>query len=230
LADRDEDGLPLGEALRAFADPDKWREYEAASVAAAGKVRRRLMYVGGEPIAGWGAAEQARHDNRLLDRRDQIRRALVHDLVARLRSGELIAAGYEEPLSLGSTRRPIAAELWQILRPNFKTSAAAGAGLTISGILVRCAGGKPEGPVGSGDRGDFETIPQVRPPGRPSIMPEIEAEMRRRAAAGQLLRSLRAESEALAAWASANHPDRAPPMARSIARRLASVYRELTDK
>jgi hypothetical protein len=71
------------------------------------------MYVGGEPIAGWGAAEQARHDDHLLDPRDQRRRALVQDLVGRLRSGELIAAGYEEPLSLGSTRRPIPAELWQ---------------------------------------------------------------------------------------------------------------------
>jgi hypothetical protein len=191
------------------------------------------MYVGGEPIAGWGAAEQARHDNHLLDRRDQARRALVRDLIGRLRSGELIATGYEEPLSLGSARRPIPVELWQILRPRFKISAASGAGLTISGILIQSADAKPqasEGPVRSGDRGDLETIPQARPPGRPSIMPEIEAEMRRRAAEEQLLGSLRAESEALAEWTRANHPDRPPPKARSIARQLASVYRELTAK
>jgi hypothetical protein len=69
------------------------------------------MYLGGEPIAGWEAAEQARYHNHLLDRRDQAWRVLQQEFLARLRSGELIATGYEEPLSLGSERKPVPCRL-----------------------------------------------------------------------------------------------------------------------
>ena len=100
MPDRDQEGLPLSDAIRRFADPDKWRRYDQAATAARGRVRTRLMSVGGEPIAGWGAAEQARHDNHLLDRRDQAWRELQRDFLGRLRSGELVATGYEEPLRL----------------------------------------------------------------------------------------------------------------------------------
>jgi hypothetical protein len=166
------------------------------------------MSVGSEPIAGWGAAEQARHDNHLLDRRDQAWRELQWDFLGRLRSGALVATAYEEPLSLGSERRPVPVDLWSSLRPHFKTSTATGGGLKLTGVLVQTAEDGPA-PVSSIDQiseaGTIEGDPAptfaVRPPGRPSLMREIEAEMRRRATAGQLLGSLRAGSEALAHWA-----------------------------
>jgi hypothetical protein len=64
-------------------------------------------------------------------------------------------------------------------------------------------------------------------------MKEIEAEMRRRAASGELARSLRAEAEALAAWAAAEERfDRqGVPKPKSIQQKLSAVYRSLkSDK
>jgi hypothetical protein len=58
-------------------------------------------------------------------------------------------------------------------------------------------------------------------------MREIEAEMRRRAAAEQLLGSLRAESEALAHWARRTHGQDEAPKPKSIAKQLGAVYRDL---
>ncbi len=234
MPDRDQEGLPLSDAIRRFADPDQWRRYDQAATAARGRVRTRLMYVGGEPIAGWGAAEQARHDNHLLDRRDQTWRELQQDFLGRLRSGELIATGYEEPLSLGSERKLVPVDLWRALRPNFEKSTATGAGLKLSGILVRKGVDAPA-PVPSieqiSEAGAIEGEPEprfeVRPPGRPSRMREIEAEMRRRAAAKQLLGSLRAESEALAHWARRTHGQDEAPKPKSIAKQLGAVYRDL---
>jgi hypothetical protein len=104
LPDQDQEGLPLSDAIRRFADPDKWRRYDQAATAARGRVRTRLMSAGGEPIAGWGAAEQARHDNHLLDRRDQAWRGLQRDFLGRLRSGELVASGYQASPTMRRSR------------------------------------------------------------------------------------------------------------------------------
>jgi hypothetical protein len=149
----------------------------------------------------------------------------------------LVAIGYEEPLSLGSERRPVPADVWRSLRPNFKNSTATGAGLKLAGILVHTAEDAPA-PVSSTDQnseagsieGDPEPTFAVRPPGRPSLMREIEAEMRRRATAGQLLGSLRAESEALAHWVRTTHRGERAPQPKSIAKQLGGRYRELKTK
>jgi hypothetical protein len=90
-----------------------------------------------------GSCRASRHDNHLLDRRDQAWRGLQRDFLGRLRCGELVATGYQEPLSLGSERRPVPADLWSSLRPNFKNSTATGAGLKLAGILVRTAEDAP---------------------------------------------------------------------------------------
>jgi hypothetical protein len=62
------------------------------------------------------------------------------------------------------------------------------------------------------------------------MMPKIEAEMRRRAAAGQLRDTLSAESKVLASWAQTTNPDEGPPRAKSIQRRLGRLYQELKEK
>jgi hypothetical protein len=59
------------------------------------------------------------------------------------------------------------------------------------------------------------------------MMPELEAEMRRRAASGVLAASLVAESEALAEWAEQRLVGAHVPKPSSIRRQLAKVYREL---
>ena len=227
-------GYTLQEALKRFADPAKWQAYERARLAAGGRriLRFRMMF-GGKPIAGWAAAEEMKRSNAPIKQRDRAWRDLCFDLISRLRSGELIATGLEEPLTLDRARTPIPPDLWQALRFNLRTSAAAGGGLKISVILVRRALGDDQEPTAAPSvveklpHHDPDLIPEARPPGRPSMMPEIEAEMRRRAGAGQLRTTLSAESKVLARWAQATHPDEGPPRAESIERRLGKLYQEL---
>jgi hypothetical protein len=230
------DGYPLQEALKRFADPAKWQGYETVRQAARGRRRRYSMTLGGEPIAGWAAAEEMKRSNALIEQRERAWRDLCLDLISRLRSGELIATGLEEPLTLHRAPTPIPPHLWQALRPDFKNSAAVGGGLRISAILVRRATGADQertavsSAVEERPDSDPDAIPEARPPGRPSIMPKIEAELRRRAAAGQLRDTLGAESKVLARWAQTTHPDEGPPRAKSIERRLGRLYQELKQK
>lgn len=231
------DGYTLHEALERFADPAKWQAYERARLAARGRRNRRYpMMLGGEPIAGWAAAEEMKRSNALIEQRDSAWRDLCLDLISRLRSGELIATGLEEPITLDRARRPIPPHLWQVLRPDFKRLAAVGGGLKISGILVRRATEADQEPMAVSTtfeelpEPDPDMIPEARPPGRPSMMPKIKAEMRRRAAAGQLRDTLSAESKILASWAQTTHPDERPPRAESIQRRLGRLYQELKKK
>jgi hypothetical protein len=236
--DRDPtDGYTLHEALERFADPGKWQSYERARQAARGRRKRGYFrMLSGEPIAGWAAAEEMKRSNALIEQRDRAWRDLSLDLISRLRSGELIATGLEEPLTLDRTRRPIPVHLWQVLRPDFKHSAAVGGGLMISGILVRRATEADQEPTAVSTTVEElpepgpDMIPEPRPPGRPSMMPKIEAEMRRRAVAGQLRDTLSAESKVLARWAQTTHPDECPPRAKSIERRLGRLYQELKQK
>jgi hypothetical protein len=110
---------------------------------------------------------------------------------------------------------------------------AVGGGLKISGILVRRATEADQEPTAVSttvEAPDLDILPEARPPGRPSMMPRIEAEMRRRAAAGQLRTTLSAESKVLASWAQTTHPDERPPRAKSIQRRLGRLYQELKEK
>jgi hypothetical protein len=72
--------------------------------------------------------------------------------------------------------------------------------------------------------------PQASPrraPGRPSVMPMIEAEMRRRAASGMIEGSLAREAQVLATWAQQQFADTHVPKPESIERKLARVYKEL---
>jgi hypothetical protein len=134
--DRDPtDGCTLHEALARFADSAKWQSYERARQAARGRRKRGYFrMLSGEPIVGRAAAEEMERSNALIEQRDRAWRDLCFDLISRLRSGELIATGLEEPLTLDRARRPIPPHLWQVLRPNFKHSVAVGGGLKISGI------------------------------------------------------------------------------------------------
>ena len=189
------DGYTLKEALKRFADPAKWQAYERDRRAAGSRRNRQYsMTFRGEPIAGWAAAEEMKRSNALIEQRERAWRDLCFDLISRLRSGELIATGLEEPLTLDRARRPIPVHLWQVLRPDFKHSAAVGGGLKISGILVRRATEADQEPTAVSTtveelpEPDPDVIPEARPPGRPSMMPKIEAEMRRRAAVRPIAR------------------------------------------
>jgi hypothetical protein len=231
------DGYTLKEALKRFPAPGEWQAYERARRAAGSRRNRRYsMTLRGEPIVGWAAAEGMQRSNALIEQRERAWHDLCFDLISRLRSGELIATGLEEPLTLDRARRPIPVHLWQLLRPDFKHSVAVGGGLKISGILVRRATEADQEPPAVSTTveellaPDLDILPEARPPGRPSMMPKIEAEMRRRAAAGQLRPTLSVESKVLASWAQTTHPDEHPPRAKSIQRRLGRLYQELKEK
>ena len=117
------------------------------------------------------------------------RRELEMDFLARLRSGELPATGIEAPERINSRRLPIPAKLWWRLKlglpPNPRPASQPRAerpALPSCKSLVR-----------RGDRGDLapptsgEMVPSCpRRLGPKSAMPAIEAEMRARAARGEL--------------------------------------------
>src|ERR687892_1951683 len=132
-----------------------------------------------EPTVSRAAAEEMERSNALIEQRDRAWRDLCFDLISRLRSGELIATGLEEPLTLDRARRPIPVPLWQALRPDFKHSVAVGGGLKISGILVRRATEADQEPTAVSTTveelldPDLDILPEARPPGRPSMMPKI---------------------------------------------------------
>ena len=139
MADKGE-GLPLEEAVRAYGDPELVAAYDRACQAARGMQRRGyLTMFNGEPIGGRGEAKEIARGNALVKQRERASRSLCRDLIRRLQSGELIATGLEEPLTLNKVRTPILPHLWQVLRPSFKHSAAVGGGLKICAILVRRA-------------------------------------------------------------------------------------------
>jgi hypothetical protein len=116
-------GRTLEEAYRAFSDPlliAKADRYESARKPALG-------WVLGEPKTPYEIAHGEYW---------RIRRPLEDALLARLKSGELCAVGFEVPASASSTQELINPQLWHVLVPNFDDSTAAGAGLELVDILV----------------------------------------------------------------------------------------------
>jgi len=141
----------------------------------------------------------------------------------------LIASGLALPLKETSRRRDIRPELWPRLTFGHDFLVVMGNGLQFVEVLIRETRPVPSRLPASETAASRQQERQRRQPGRPSIMLQIEAEMRRRAASGELAESLAAEAEALAEWAAAQEHlvDRHVPMPSSIQRQLASVYREM---
>lgn len=142
-------------------------------------------------------------------------------LTAKLRSGELIASGLFLPLQPASRRGDVAAVLWSRLQLDIRKEEASGDGLHVVELLVRQADPPASKPATLAQPG------ARRPPGRPSIMPLIEAEMRRRAASGMIEESLGREAKVLALWAQQQFADAHVPKPDSIERKLRRIYKEL---
>lgn len=69
--------------------------------------------------------------------------------------------------------------------------------------------------------------PDHRPPGRPSTIDWVEAELRRRQEARVMKRGIGAECRALSSWFSVTYPNEKPNPAKTIENRLRKVYWEL---
>ena len=79
------------------------------------------------------------------------------------------------------------------------------------------------------ERDRFDLVTHGGGPGRPSAMPLIIEEARRRAAAGTLAKSRNKEADALHKWCKAAHPDVPAPVPKTIANNLSAsgLYRDL---
>jgi hypothetical protein len=216
-------GLRLGEAIRRYSDEQKWRAYEDAATAAAGKRRRGIIALGGQAIAGAHAAHRVHADNALIARREKAWHDVLADFTGRLHSGELVATGLFAPLDARAQRQAIRSELWAVLKLNFSRSSAKGAGCEV--FAIRVVHSAEQGGVQAADStvevfGDGLV-------GRPSCMAAIEAEMTARAERGELSETLTDECRQLAQWAKSAFRPRRTPTWKTIRNQLSSVYRQL---
>ena len=209
-------GISVWDAIERWTPRELWERYRALA-----EYDLPMIIVGGRD-------DPRSHEARTL------RSRIGEILVERLAREELIASGIAIPLKETSRRRDIRPELWPLLTFGYRFLAVSGTGLKYDQLLIREA--RPAR-LGASERKQ-EAPPQGQParrlrsrPGRPSIMPEIEAEMRRRAASGELAPALKAETEALADWAAVQErlAGKHIPVPSSIRRRLGSVYRQIKE-
>jgi hypothetical protein len=199
-------GIPLWEAIERWTPRELWERY-----------RELARY--DIPLIILGAEDPRSEEVRRLHSR------ITEILVNRLAWGELTASGIAVPLKETSRRRDIRPELWSRLGFNSGFQMVTGDGLRYDQILIREASSvrhevRASRPLASPHRAPARA-------GRPSIMPMIEAEMRRRAARGLIEGSLRREAEVLAMWAQQQFADTHVPQPESIQRKLGRVYKEL---
>jgi hypothetical protein len=129
------------------------------------------------------------------------------------------------PLDIDTRCRDLSSELWSRLKLDILHGEASGEGLRIVELRFRTAAESRSEQAPTAAK-EIEPAPK-RPAGRPSIIPMIEAEMRRRAASGLIEVSLRREAEVLAIWAQRQITDAHVPKPKSIERKLGRIYKEL---
>jgi hypothetical protein len=204
--DKQEPGLSLDAAVERWTPKEVWQRYRQIA-----KEEIPLII----PANPNPLSEEARH----------LRAQIEQILIDKLRRGELIASGLPLPLDADTRRRDISSELWSRLKLDIRRQEASGDGLQIVELRFRTAS------VAKSERAPAAVeeieLPPNRSAGRPSIMPMIEAEMRRHSGRGLIKRSLRQEAKVLAIWARQQFEDAHVPKPESIARKLGRVYKEL---
>jgi hypothetical protein len=203
-------GISLWEAIERWTPRELWESY-----------RELARY--DTPLLILGQREDPRHAEAR-----RLRSEIAEILIDRLVRGELIASGIALPLKETSRRRDIRPELWPHLDFNFDSSMVMGKGLKYDGILIREASSVAR----EGRATRLQPSPRHAParPGRPSVMPKIEAEMRRRAARGLIEGSLGREAKVLASWAQQEFADAHVPKPKSIEKILGRIYKELNTE
>jgi hypothetical protein len=161
--------------------------------------------------------------NQLVRERDGLRRGLISAFLGKLRAGTLVATGYVFPLQPDAKPIRIPAEHWTFLRPNFRKCSAEGGGLRLIGVRVRSADADQDA---TGIVPEELPVETQRAPGRPTLMPEIKEEMKRRWKSGKLDPNFSAECRALAAWSNEKHPERTYEWD-NLRKPLRSLYHDL---
>ena len=200
-------GIPLWEAIERWTPREVWQRYREI---AQEEVSFFTVPPGRTPLH-----EEA----------ERLRMHIEYVLTEKLRRGELIASGLDLPLDRDTRRWDISSEMWSRLKLDVRGQEASGGGLQIVELRFRTASEpKPEqGPVAV----DELKLPPNKPSGRPSLMPMIEAEMRRRAAGGLMEEALGRETKVLAGWAHRMFPGAHVPRPESIGKKLGRIYKEL---
>ena len=200
-------GIPLWEAIERWTPRELWERYRELA-----EYDIPLII----PVAEDPRSEEVR----------RLRSRITEFLVNRLARGELIASGIALPLNETSQRLDIRLELWPLLGFNTGFEMVTGDRIRYDQILIREASAARHGVLADRPQAAPPRA-RARRPGRPSIMPMIAAEMRRRAARGLIEGSLSREAEVLAIWAQEEFADRHVPKPESIERKLGAVYKEL---
>jgi hypothetical protein len=110
---KSDQSVPLSEALERFSDPSDWQEFQSL-----GYCEYQMFFLDG-PIT---------EDDRRQWRAGELKARLEAEFLAKLTAGSLQATGFECPVGLDDERRPIRAEWWERLKPDFAASEAKGAG------------------------------------------------------------------------------------------------------
>jgi hypothetical protein len=203
-------GIPLWEAIERWTPKEVWQRYR--------EIAREEV-----PVLIFPPGPTPLHQEA-----ERLRRHIEYVLTEKLRRGELIASGVDLPLNRDSRRWDISSELWSRLNLDIRRQETSGDGLQIVELRFRTASEAKSEQAPA-------VVEEIKPPphrsaGRPSVMPRIEAEMRRRASSGQIERSLRREAAVLAIWAKRQALARHVPKPSSIEKQLGHVYRELKPK
>lgn len=228
-------GLTLFEAIERYSDPADWQAYKEAAARVpkrAPPIRSNFVSAGREGSAHGSMGMDHATYLRLKHDRNRLWRKLVTAFVEKLCVGPLRTTGFALPLQPDSRRIPMASDLWEVLRPDFRSrnsiqkSIARGGGLAFEQIRVFPG----ETPAESGDTAWTEI--EVAPPrkgGRPSHRKEVEAEMRRRWKASEIEPSLNAECRRLAAWINNKHRKHVYAW-ETLRKSLRPLYRELRGR
>lgn len=229
------DGYALADAPRAVTDPSLWEDFERASDAARGLLLTYgLFSINGEPIAGWAALGEAKRKNALIAEKDRTATRVKKSFMAQLRAGDLIAMGLLTPLRPDTVPVQIPVDHWWVLVPNYQYSTAKGAGAEYVRIQIYRRQDLEQRTVdspSSEEQGpDPEKFRRRKPRGRPTCMPSIETELRRRDTRDELLTPKTAEFEYLAEWAMSHCQDVDPPKKEWIQKKLGKVYDDLIGR
>ena len=200
-------GIPLWEAIERWTPREVWQRYRQI---AQEEVSFFTVPPGRTPL----------HEEAI-----RLRQQIEGILTDKLRRGELIASGLDLPLNRDTRRWDISSELWSRLKLDIREEKASGDGLQIVELRFRTA--IEAACEQAAAVVDELKLPPNKPPGRRSVMPMIEAEMRRRATGGLMEGSWAREAKVLAMWGRKAFPDRHVPKPKSIERKLGRVYKEL---
>ena len=214
-------GLTLQQAIRRFTRRDLLGEFERLRALAGG--RRR--------IRGWvqptdEQLQKGEQLNRAIDARDAAWIQVVREFREKLRRGELIANGFLAPVGLGTDKRDIPPDKWDILEFDWRRSRVDGPGIEIVGVRVRAAE-TMDGELANRDSGFGETRSNRRKPGRPKKIQAAREEMERRIRERREKDSMKQEAAELARVLAKKLGDHVAPAANTIYKQLGQAYRDL---